>query len=680
MRSSYRKSTMKALLFWLKSSLVLLLLAFFALEGKAQEEERGGKVLSDSLNEVLKTTSGKTKVQTLLGLSRKYTSTYPAEAFFMAEAALEEANKIQDKKLTAEAGIQMGLLHRNRGDYREGLALFLTALDEAEEIGDERLQAEAVHKMASSHLWLFEYKEALRYAKRDVELWTSLNDTLGLAKALNLNGLVLANLGNYESAFTILKKGLQLAKQLDNDDLRYKTMLNIGDTYLKQGKPDEALEWMQQSVQVAQQIGSKFGMAITNLKIGQAHAARQEYELAIGHLKSGLEQAKEIKSSSVARNAYKYLMETYQQMGRYEDAFDYLQKYQTLSDSLLTAESRRTIEQLKAQYRIEEKESENKLLREQNKIQNYQSYSLGTFSLLVLALGFLLWWRYREKTQANQALQEQNQEIQEKSIKIEEQSALIERKSQAIRDSVNYAKRIQDAVQINETDIFLRYPEYFIISKPRDIVSGDVYWFAQTEDYYLFAVADCTGHGIPGALMTILCNSLLNDILEDHADFSPEQMLYELDARLKKTLHQRISTINDGMEIALCALHPEKQEVTYVGAKMPLMYYTKSGERTLYKPSIFPIGGHEFKSEKTFEQVTFNFQDGDTIYMASDGYQDQFGGKRNRKFLRKNFRKMLDEIQPLSMEEQRLILEQRFEEWRGENEQTDDILIVGMRL
>mgnify|MGYP006269044099 CR=1 FL=1 len=659
---------------------LVLVLLFVSAAFSVRGQQESISSLPDSLRNVLDATKGAEKVRLLLRLSQNYSEVNTAEAVFLAEEALEEAQKLDDEDLIARATMQTGVFYRNRGDYREGISFFLKTLDYAKSTGNKKLQAEALHKMASSHLWLFEYSESLNYARREVALWEEIGDTKGLAKALNLNGLVLANLGEYESAFTILKKSLQLATRLENEDLLYKTKLNIGDTHLKNGDPEKALEWMQESYAITQRMGSRFGQAITELKIGQAQAALENYDAAIGSLREGIEKAKAIKASSVVRNGYKYMMETYQQRGDYESAFQFLQKYQTLSDSLLTAENRRNIEQLKAQYKIEEKESENELLREQNRIQNYQSYLLGTFSLLGLSLGFLLWRRYREKTQANAVLQEQNQEIQEKSDKIAEQSRLLERKNQAIKDSVNYARRIQNAVQINETTLFERFPDYFILSYPRDIVSGDVYWFEQVGEHYFFAVADCTGHGIPGAFMTILCNSLLNDILKDHPDFSPQEMLYELDERLKNTLHQRVSNINDGLEIALCRLHPQQQEITYVGAKMPLFHYNAAGERTIRQPSVFPIGGHEFKSEKTFEETTFSFAQGDAIYMASDGYQDQFGGPKGRKFLRKNFRKLLDEIQSLPMSEQRVVLDERFKKWKGDQEQTDDVMVIGMRL
>ncbi|MGF1534784.1 MAG: SpoIIE family protein phosphatase [Bernardetiaceae bacterium] len=640
---------------------------------------QGQGVFSDSLRNVLDATKGEERVQLLLDLGRQYKDVYPLEAALLYERAFQEAQATQNDLLKAKVSMSLGLLNRNQGNYQEGMTRFLDALHYAERSGEKQLQADAAHKLASSHLWLFEYNEAYVYAQKEIPIWRELGDKKGLAAGLNLSGLVLANLGQYDSAFLQLHEAQSIAQAIQHEDLLYKTTLNIGDTYLKKGDYAQALEWMERSLEITQRNGDYFGKSIVQLKIGQAHTAKKDFVQAIGYLEDGLALAQDIKATSVVRNGYKYLMEAYKEKGDFERAFQFLDKYQALKDSLLTAESRRTVEQLKAQYHIQEKESENQILREQNKIQNYQSYLMATFTILSVLLGLIIWKRYQEKIAANDALQEQNREIQEKNAKIGLQSRLIEEKNNAIRSSVVYAKRIQSAVQINETNIFERYTEYFIFYRPRDIVSGDVYWFFQTEDYYLVAAADCTGHGIPGALMTILCNSLLSDIVRDRVELSPQDILYELDSRLKAILHQRVSHINDGMEIALCKIFPDQNQITYVGAKMPLIHYNSAGKQRIFKPSIFPIGGHDFKSEKTFTEETFSFQKGDMIYLASDGYQDQFGGSSNRKFLRKRFRQLLDTCQSLTAEEQQILLEQTFDEWRGDTEQTDDVLVMGIR-
>ncbi len=661
-------------------SLILILLVGFT-SLFAQEE------MPESITNSFKGLKGEKRVEVLLELSQEHKDTYPANAFDLAEDAVDLATEMGDGILTTRANTNLGVLYRNRGDYEEGLKLFLNALRSAEEINNQSLQADALHKLASSNLWLFEYEVALQYAKREVEILESLEEQEELASALNLMGLTLANLQQYDSALLVLKRSRSIADAIQDKRLIYKATLNIGDTKRMMAKDGqeirknltEALALMEESQLLAQKLNDKFGMAITHLKIGQTHAVQMNYVAAFRNFTEGMKQAREIGATSIVRNGYKYLMETYQQKGDYENAFVYLERYQALNDSLLGAQNGRIIGLLKAQYKLEESEMENKLLRDEQTIQNYQTYALVALVLAIMAFGIVLWRRGREKNMANRLLQEQNKEIQEKANRIKEQSDLLASKGQKIQDSVMYARRIQNAVQINETDIFFTYPEYFILSHPRDIVSGDVYWFEQTENCFLVAVADCTGHGIPGALMTILCNSLLNDILNELPDFQPAAVLQELDKRLKSTLHQQVSNINDGMEIALLKINPEKQEITYSGAKMPLICH-HDGMQEVFKGGVFPIGGHDFKSEKVFSDHVISFNKGDAIYIASDGYQDQFGGRNTRKFMRKNFRNLLKEVTNLPMEDQRIVLEERFMNWKGKEEQTDDVMVMGIRL
>ena len=252
-----------------------------------------------------------------------------------------------------------------------------------------------------------------------------------------------------------------------------------------------------------------------------------------------------------------------------------------------------------------------------------------------------------------------------------------------IVQSIQYARRIQEAILPADREIKTNFEESFILYKPRDIVSGDFYWFAKKEDCRVIAVVDCTGHGVPGAFMTMMGNDLLNQIVYENNVTSPEAILNRLDKRVRRTLNQAGSDTqrNDGMDISICVIDDDNKILSFAGAKQSICYVHRNKDQfEEIKGSPFPIGSSQIRKEKIFTKHEIHFEYGDMIYLFTDGYQDQFGGKNNTKYLSKRFRQFLSEIHAKNFEEQRTALDQEIETWRGGHAQTDDILVVGLML
>ncbi len=249
-----------------------------------------------------------------------------------------------------------------------------------------------------------------------------------------------------------------------------------------------------------------------------------------------------------------------------------------------------------------------------------------------------------------------------------------------IRGSINYAKRIQEAMSPSIEIISKSLPESFVLCKSKDIVSGDFYWFAQKGDEIIIAAVDCTGHGVPGAFMTVIGNSLLNQILNIGNVVSPAEILNQLDEKVLETFRHEgdYEDTNDGMDISICSYNIKKNEIKFAGAKRPLYLFRNEICQEI-KGDAFPIGSFQYEFKKVFTEHTIPLLPGDTMYMFSDGYQDQFGIK-GRKFMKRRFRELLAEIQPHTMAEQRDKLEENIDLWRGTAEQTDDILVIGIRI
>jgi PAS domain S-box-containing protein len=257
----------------------------------------------------------------------------------------------------------------------------------------------------------------------------------------------------------------------------------------------------------------------------------------------------------------------------------------------------------------------------------------------------------------------------------------IEKKNKAIRDSINYAKRIQHAMLPLREEIKSNLPDSFILFKPKDVVSGDFYWFSALGDDIFIAAADCTGHGVPGALMSMIGNSFLNEIVNEKKILEPAAILDTLRENIIKTLRQRgeESEAKDGMDISLCRISKKTLEMQFAGAFNPL-YLIQNGELTEVKGDRFPIGYTKGKEGIRFQNHNFQLKKGDLIYLFTDGYADQFGGPKEKKFMYKHFKETLLSIREKPMAGQKEVLDNAIEDWKGPLEQIDDILVIGCRV
>ncbi len=285
-----------------------------------------------------------------------------------------------------------------------------------------------------------------------------------------------------------------------------------------------------------------------------------------------------------------------------------------------------------------------------------------------------------EKIRLEQIVKERTEEVVKQKDELEIQRDEIADKNRSITDSIEYAKRIQNAVLPSQELAQEILPEHFILFRPRDIVSGDFYWMTKKGNKIVVIAADCTGHGVPGAFMSMLGVSFLNEIVNRHQVTSADVILNSLRTDIKKTMGQKgkEGEAKDGMDIALCIIDLEEMKMQYAGAYNPLYLY-RNNELIEYKADRMPIGIY-VKEKESFTNNLIDLQKGDVFYIASDGYQDQFGGEDGQKFKTKNYKELLLEIHQKPMAEQREILDKTIDEWRGEWEQVDDIIIVGIRV
>ena len=305
---------------------------------------------------------------------------------------------------------------------------------------------------------------------------------------------------------------------------------------------------------------------------------------------------------------------------------------------------------------------------------------LGLLVMIILGLSIWLKQRDNKKLKHQQVeIQEKNEELRANQDALEESNGQLKEKNNSITSSITYAQRIQEAMLPSQFVIREHLPASFILFRPRDIVSGDFFWFAEKDDRIFVAAVDCTGHGVPGAFMSMIGTQLLNDLVNKRELTHSDEILNELHDEVMRALKQEQTQNNDGMDMALCVIDKQTHQVEFSGAKNPLVYM-QQGEVTVIKGDRYPIGGSQISRREPYQRHVLDLDETTTFYIYSDGYQDQYGGPDNKKFMTRHFRELLHRIHTLPMNEQLKELEKALDDWQGERSQVDDVLVMGFTL
>ena len=308
--------------------------------------------------------------------------------------------------------------------------------------------------------------------------------------------------------------------------------------------------------------------------------------------------------------------------------------------------------------------------------------------IFVFILTLILYRQYRLQNKVNRALNAQKDAINNQKIEIELQKESIEKaniilaeKNKQITDSLEYAKRIQLSLLPDSQQIMSKFKDSFLWYQPKDIVGGDFYCYYEFENTICLVVLDCSGHGVPGAFMTVLANTLLNRyVTEFKSEDSPSNVLSFLDKNVKKELNQQGIQLSafEGIDLATCMINTKLRHLKFSGAKMPLYHYSK-GKLNHIKGNRYSVGGGN-STIKKFDEVSIDLKRNDVIYLATDGFQDQFGGEKGKKYMKLHFKSLLQSIAEQPLEDQGEKLKSVFYEWKNFNLQTDDVLVMGIKV
>jgi len=556
--------------------------------------------------------------------------------------ALKIAEELSDSTRIGTLLLNIGVVYAEQtGSYDTAINYYLRAIEIGEHLNDKYIVGVSTLNMGEVYIEKEEYDSALFYFEKSLTILTSSNY---IASALNFMGSIYSEKGDFQMALTYQQDALKMARSENAQRETVGILLGLASTYENLKNPSRAIEYFTEAEVLAEEIGLNEELS----------------------------------------GAYEGLATNYAEILDYPNAYKYLSLQNTIDDIIYRIESENITNELINSYQMEKKQDEIALLEQQSEIEQLISKrqrgviigtGISVLLLLALATGIYNRMRYIRKTN--------------EKIKIQKE---------LITDSITYAQRIQSAILPSQEVMSELLPDHFILYRPKDIVSGDFYWIKEVQDHLVIVGADCTGHGVPGAFMSMLGITMFNDLIGDKCFDAPGAILDRLREKVKEMLVQQGNSDEqkDGMDLAIAVYNKTTREVHFSGANNPLYIIRKksvpgqkdlepfasldNGDYRLFelKGDKQPIGTHW--EETPFRTTSVKLNEEDSFYMFSDGYIDQFGGEHRKKFKSMNFKKLLLSVQEEGMDIQRQTLEQTFDQWRGPYEQLDDIIVLGVKV
>lgn len=677
-----------------------------------------------------------------LGKIYRKKGNYDTSLVFMnrALAIREKLGKVEDIALTYNG---LGQLYFDKADYQKSKDCYLKEIKIKESLNDLYGLAIAYYSFGNTLNYLGDYQPAIEQFQNALRTFEQIKYNEGIAKSCNGIGMVYENLSqstvaikdneeNYNKALVYYKRSLDIFRQIGYRSEEGKTMQNIANTYSKLATNQLAAKYgdawedslykiptkdlkliFEKSIDnynkslaifkeandetqiaiVAINLGSNYSyvrdwgkanqllseaimfarkLNLTYEKVnalfalGESNLLQKNFQVAETNLLECVNLAKELEMKDVVRYSYEKLSKLYEQIGDVQKALNYHKLFVKVKDEIFSEESQKAITEINTKYETVKKDAAAK--EQELNIKRLKLTIVGAIigAFLILLVALLMFKMFREKKEANRVLEEKNE--------------LITEQKKEITDSIRYASRIQRAILPSDEMLLQSLPQHFVLYLPRDIVSGDFFWLSQRHGKIVIVAADCTGHGVPGAFMSMLGVSFLYEIVNKEGIMQPASILNFLRDHVKHTLSQtgKKDEAKDGMDISLCVYDPSEMKLEWAGAYNPL-YLIRKGELMEYKADKMPIAIH-MNDHLPFTNNEIALQKDDTFYISSDGYADQFGGEDGRKFMSKKYKEMLLRIWDKPMDEQKEIILKAHLDWKGGHDQVDDILVVGVRV
>ncbi len=607
---------------------------------------------------------------------------------------LSISKQINDSDGIAISYNNLGLAYKSLAQTELALKCYHASIKIDQLLENKKQLTTTFINIASIYKQESEFEIEKQYLEKALVIAKEIGYTRMEAVCLNSIGVNHAQLKNIDEAFKAYDKSIAIHKELGDKRSLIYTMNNKALLYKKLNQPNLALDLFNQGLLIAKKRNYKDLIAYSHQRIGLIYFEQKEYKKALKHATKSYEIAIQIRVVRNILNSSRLLSNIYEATNQHKKALEYYQLTIKMSDSISNESTQKAAIQQQAKYEyekqkaIDDSEHEKQLAIEQEAKEKQQILTVATGAGLGLVGIFLIFVFNRLKVTRKQ-----------KGI-IELAHSQLEEKNTEILDSISYAKRIQSAILPPGKVVKEYLQESFIFYKPKDIVAGDFYWLETISDEgrmmsnenstpntqhsttILFAAADCTGHGVPGAMVSVVCNNGLNRAVREHGLTDPGKILDKTREIVVAEFEKSEEEVKDGMDIALCSLSVDSNQSTvlkYAGAHNPLWIIRKDTDLIEeIKANKQPIG--KFDHPEPYTTHTLKLLKGDTIYIFSDGYADQFGGEKGKKLKTTNFKKLLLSIQQENMQKQKELVNEAFENWKGKLEQLDDVCVIGVKI
>ncbi len=615
--------------------------------------------------------------------------------------AMNPSEKNVAKKGMASCYLNLGTIYKDQNDNQKGLDYFLKALTIDEELGNKMEMAAAL-----GNIGIVYYDEASASA-------SPLRDSL------------------YKITLDYYQRSLKIAEELRNKSYQAIALGNIGNIYddlsrtanpqIKNPESEalcnKALDYYFKALKIDEEIGNQNGVARHFSNIGSLYTSMGKFKEAEVYLKKAVAFDDSIGAVNDLRQDEESLSKFYDTTAqvaarnkRYEEAATnyrlsilHFKKAMSAKDIIFNLENKKELTRKEMNFAFEKKEAAMKAEQDkqaaiaaaENKKKNIILLFAGLGLLLTLVFALYMWRAYVQKKKANKKITLQKEQVQKQKEEIESHRNELSVKNKKITDSINYAKRIQEAILPSGEELSKYFPDHFIFFRPKDIVSGDFYWYfpvpllssgkikidASFEEYtggVIFAVADCTGHGVPGALMSTIGNTLLNKIVNEQGILQPAEILNHLQKGISQALHQESRSQDDGMDISICLFNKERTKMIFAGANHSV-FLVQDNLADEIKGDLYSIGSMFSNKNAEFAQKEISLNKNTSVFLFTDGFPDQVGGASRKKYFTKRLEPLFLRIGHLNCKEQEKIIINEFDTWKGAHVQIDDVLLVGIK-
>ncbi len=593
----------------------------------------------------------------------------------LANKGIEISLKEKDSVSYAFFERFLGSSYYFKGDYNNAAICYFKSIRVLENNNDKKELGLTYNELAKLYRKTKKLDLAEENYNKALEIFTELKDSANISTINNESGVVYEYKKDYPEALKRYNLSLQISEKLNDSIAISYALNNISGIYIIQNNFSDAQNYLMKALDIRKQLKDSFALAINYTDLGSNSFSAEDFNMALKYLDSSNVIAKKINYLELQSHNYLMISKAYDGMGNTDQAFLNYKKHITLKDSIFTKESENQLNELNTKYQTEKKDLElakNKAEIKNEKNKRFITYGALAFFILLFTLAI---WAFIQKRKTGRILENKNNLLENANHEISHQKEQLSEKQKEIVDSINYAKKIQTALLASEEMLLENSVNHFILFKPKDIVSGDFTWATKKDDLFYIACCDSTGHGVPGAFMSLLNIGFLSEAIKERNILNPGDIFNYVRDRLIETIGK--DEQQDGFDGIILCIDLKNNLITYAAANnSPLLI--RNNELIQLKCNKMPVG----KGIKTdsFDTFNLNYQKNDSLYLFTDGYPDQFGGPKGKKFKYKPFEELLLQNESLHLEYQKEKLHTAFEDWKGNLEQVDDVCIIGIKL